>query len=91
MTLNGIAQGFAADRVGEVFRSHGITGMLSLIRAEFGALGRKPDGKPWQIGIQHPRVREAYAALAAVERSVSLHFRRLRNEVQRRLFQQPHF
>jgi len=65
MTLNGIAQGFAADRVGEVFRSHGITHAL-VNTGEFGALGRKPDGKPWQIGIQHPRVREAYAALAAL-------------------------
>src|SRR5262249_5649599 len=65
ITLNGIAQGFAADRVGEIFRSHGIRHAL-LNTGEYGALGQKPDGNPWHIGIQHPRVREAYAALAAL-------------------------
>ena len=71
ITLNGIAQGFAADRVGEIFRSHGIRHAL-VNTGEFGALGSKPDGQPWQIGIQHPRVREAYSALAALsDRSLS--------------------
>jgi thiamine biosynthesis lipoprotein len=65
ITLNGIAQGFAADRVGEVLRSYGIRHAL-VNTGEFGALGRRSDGKPWQVGIQHPRVREAYAALAAL-------------------------
>src|SRR5262249_10066523 len=65
ITLNGIAQGFAVDRVCEVFRSYRIRhGLLNT--GEFGALGSKPDGSPWKIGIQHPRVREAYAALAAL-------------------------
>jgi thiamine biosynthesis lipoprotein len=66
ITLNGIAPGFAADRVREIFIAHGIQHAL-LNTGEFCALGRKPEGNPWQIGIQHPRVREAYAALAAVE------------------------
>lgn len=65
ITLNGIAQGFAVDRVREVFQSYRIRHAL-LNTGEFGALGSKPDGKPWQIGIQHPRVREAYSTLAAL-------------------------
>jgi thiamine biosynthesis lipoprotein len=65
ITLNGIAQGFAVDRVREVFRAHGIRHAL-LNTGEFGALGDNPDGRPWQIGIQHPRVRDAYSALAAL-------------------------
>lgn len=66
ITLNGIAPGFAADRVREIFVHHDIKHAL-LNTGEFCALGRKPEGNPWQIGIQHPRVREAYTALAAVE------------------------
>lgn len=66
ITLNGIAPGFAADRVREIFVTHGIKHAL-LNTGEFCALGGKPEGHPWQIGIQHPRVREAYAALASVE------------------------
>jgi thiamine biosynthesis lipoprotein len=66
ITLNGIAPGFAADRVREILVAHGIKHAL-VNTGEFCALGPKPEGGPWQIGIQHPRVREAYAALAAVE------------------------
>ena len=65
ITLNGIAQGFAADRVREIFVAHEIRHAL-INTGEFGALGDKPGGKPWQIGIQHPRAREAYLTLAAV-------------------------
>ncbi len=65
VTLNGIAPGFAADRVREVLRAHGIEHALANT-GEFGAVGGKPDGRPWQLGIQHPRIREAYVALATV-------------------------
>lgn len=65
ITLNGMAQGFAADRVRAILESHGVRHAL-VDTGEFGACGRKPDGKPWQIGIQHPRVREAYAAMAGL-------------------------
>ena len=66
ITLNGIAPGFAADRVRKIFVAHGIRHAL-VNTGEFCAMGTKPEGNPWQIGIQHPRVREAYAALATVE------------------------
>ena len=65
ITLNGIAQGFAADRVREIFVAHGIRHAL-VNTGEFCALGNKPEGKPWQIGVQHPRVRDAYIMLAPV-------------------------
>jgi thiamine biosynthesis lipoprotein len=66
ITLNGIAQGFAADRVRDVLRSYGIRYALANT-GEFAALRHKPEGKDWQIGIQHPRVPEAYIALAALD------------------------
>ncbi|HUR46460.1 MAG TPA: FAD:protein FMN transferase [Candidatus Saccharimonadales bacterium] len=65
ITLNGIAQGFAADRVREIFLAYGICHGLANT-GEFCALGDKPDGKPWQIGVQHPRVQDAYVTLASV-------------------------
>lgn len=65
ITLNGIAQGFAADRVREVLCAHGIRHALANT-GEFCALGGKPEGEAWRIGIQHPRVRDAYVALAAL-------------------------
>jgi thiamine biosynthesis lipoprotein len=66
VTLNGIAQGFAADRVRDVLRAHGIHHALANT-GEFAALSHKPEGGNWRIGIQHPRVPEAYVALAALD------------------------
>lgn len=66
VTLNGIAQGFAADRVRDVLCAHGIRYALANT-GEFAALSHKPEGGDWRIGIQHPRVPEAYVALAVLD------------------------
>jgi thiamine biosynthesis lipoprotein len=65
-TLNGIAQGFAADRASAVLREQGIE--QALINAgELAGLGRKADGTPWRVGIQHPREASAWLALADLD------------------------
>jgi FAD:protein FMN transferase len=66
VTLNGIAQGFAADRVRAALLARGVRHAL-VNTGEFGSLGRKADGTPWTVGIQHPRQADAYLALAALE------------------------
>jgi len=66
VTLNGIAQGFAADRVLAVLREQGVKHAL-VNTGEIGALGRKEDGARWKVGIQHPRAEDAFAALAELE------------------------
>ena len=66
VTLNGIAQGFAADRVRDVLKAHGIRYALANT-GEFGAISHKPEGDTWRIGIQHPRVPEAHVALAELD------------------------
>jgi thiamine biosynthesis lipoprotein len=58
ITLNGIAQGFAADRAMATLRSHGV--QHALVNA--GELSAS--GKPWTVGIQHPRQPDAYIAVA---------------------------
>lgn len=63
ITLNGIAQGFAADRVAAVLREHGVEHAL-IDTGEISAMGTKLDGGAWSIGIQHPRDREAYVSVA---------------------------
>ena len=50
LTLNGIAQGFITDRVIELLRAGGLTSTLADI-GEVRALGRRPDGSPWRVGI----------------------------------------
>ncbi|MBC8355847.1 MAG: FAD:protein FMN transferase [Planctomycetes bacterium] len=66
ITLNGIAQGFAADRVADVLREHGVNNAL-IDTGELGALGAKETGDPWSIGIQHPRDRDAYISVAELK------------------------
>jgi thiamine biosynthesis lipoprotein len=66
VTLNGIAQGFASDRVEAALKARGVRHAL-VNTGEFGSLGRKADGTPWTVGIQHPRRPDAWLALAALE------------------------
>jgi thiamine biosynthesis lipoprotein len=62
ITLNALAQGFAADRVMAALRAHGIAHAL-VNTGEIGALGDK-GGEPWVLGIQDPRRLDEFAARA---------------------------
>lgn len=71
VTLNGVAQGFATDRAVAVLRRHGIEHAL-VNSGEIGSLGAKPNGNDWTVGVQHPRQRDAFVALATLSgRSLS--------------------
>jgi FAD:protein FMN transferase len=61
VTLNGIAQGHAADRVRQVLAGHGIRHAL-VDAGEFAMLGRNADGKRWTLGIADPRPEAALLA-----------------------------
>jgi FAD:protein FMN transferase len=54
VTLNGIAQGYAADRVRRVLALHGIRHAL-IDAGEFAPIGRNLEGRPWALGIANPR------------------------------------
>lgn len=66
LTFNGIAQGYAADRVVNVLQAHGIQHAL-VDTGEFEARGRKAGGEPFHVGIQHPRKPGSLAALCALD------------------------
>lgn len=71
VTLNGIAQGYAADRVRAALAAHGIEHAL-IDTGEIGTLGDKgtrdaSGAAPWKVGIQHPRMENEYVALAALQ------------------------
>ncbi len=54
LTLNGIAQGYAAQRGRALLRSRGITAAL-LDTGEWAPIGQAPDGQPWRLGLASPR------------------------------------
>lgn len=66
ITLNGIAQGFAADAAMAALRRHGVEHAL-IDTGELGTLGAKPTGEGWKVGIQHPREPEAFISMARLE------------------------
>ena len=51
LTLNGIAQGFVADRVADLLRGMGLDGIL-IDTGELRALGGQPDGGAWPVTLQ---------------------------------------
>jgi thiamine biosynthesis lipoprotein len=53
--LGGIGKGYAGDRILEVYQEYEITSAYSNLGGNVVTVGGKPDGSPWQIGIQHPR------------------------------------
>lgn len=53
VTLNGLAQGFATDRVRDLLVTRGVTRTLVNL-GEFGAIGRPPGESPWRIGVADP-------------------------------------
>ena len=63
ITLNGIAQGFAADRVSKLIRGLGITNAL-IDTGEIGSVGKNKNGNHWSVGVQHPRNADSFVSLA---------------------------
>jgi thiamine biosynthesis lipoprotein len=53
--LGGIGKGFAGDRILGVYRRYGVSSAYSNLGGNVVTVGTRPDGTPWQIGIQHPR------------------------------------
>lgn len=51
ITLNGVAQGYIADRVADLLRGEGLEHVL-VETGEVMAVGRHPDGRPWKAALQ---------------------------------------
>jgi thiamine biosynthesis lipoprotein len=71
LTLNGIAQGYITDRVVNLLRSQGIAHSL-VDMGEIRAIGARPDGRPWGVGIADPASSAGIQSeLPIVDRAVS--------------------
>ena len=55
LDLGGIAKGFAADQVMNIFQEFDVRSAYANLGGNVAAWGGRPDGLPWQVGIQHPR------------------------------------
>lgn len=52
--LGGIAKGYAVDESARILRDNGISSGIINFGGDVYALGEKPDGAPWYVGIKEP-------------------------------------
>jgi len=67
----GIAKGYALDHAGAILRGGGVDNYMIFGGGQVQVRGRR-DGRPWRVGIQHPRDPDSYfAALESTGASFS--------------------
>lgn len=60
--FGGFGKEYAADRAADTLAASGACHGYVNLAGDMRFVGARPDGQPWQIGIQHPRAREALVA-----------------------------
>lgn len=71
VTLNGIAQGFAADVARDALQQSGVEDAL-IDAGEWSTLGRAPAGKPWTLALSDPIEPGAIAGLVRPDEGRSI-------------------
>ncbi|MBM3860140.1 MAG: FAD:protein FMN transferase [Verrucomicrobia bacterium] len=67
LNLGAIGKGYAADEAARLLRERGHTNLFVSVSGEIVALGVRPDGRPWQVGVERPHYsRTRNAELIAV-------------------------
>ncbi|MCL2412182.1 MAG: FAD:protein FMN transferase [Treponema sp.] len=61
LDLGGIAKGFAADEAARAADRAGVNSAIIDLGGDIVVLGRREDGNPWRIGVQHPDERRGTA------------------------------
>lgn len=69
--LGGIAKGFTSARVMEIFRENGVENGILSLGGNVQALGTKPYGSLWRVGLQYPADERAlFATLELADKAV---------------------
>jgi thiamine biosynthesis lipoprotein len=66
LDLGAVAKGYGADAVSEILKTAGIKSALISLGGNIQAVGEKPDGGAWRIGIQEPDG-EGYLGIVSVK------------------------
>jgi thiamine biosynthesis lipoprotein len=56
LDLGGIGKEYAADRAATILAGHGVAHALVNLGGDVRSVGTQPDGRPWRVGLAHPRV-----------------------------------
>lgn len=71
LDLCGIAKGHGVDRIADLIRDVGHEAFLAEIGGEFRALGQRPDGTAWRVGIEHPVTGAAACAIDLTDQALA--------------------
>ncbi|MDD4237280.1 MAG: FAD:protein FMN transferase [Desulfotomaculaceae bacterium] len=67
LDLGGVAKGYATDEAVKALRAMGIQHAMINAGGNVYALGAKPDGSPWRVGVQDPRGEKGIIAILSVK------------------------
>lgn len=56
--FGGFGKEYAVDRAATILQQAGVTSGFVNLGGDLRVLGQKPDGSPWVMGIQHPRIQD---------------------------------
>ncbi len=62
--LGAVAKGYTSDRVCQLFRQSGVSHALVNLGGNVQAVGTKPDGTLWRVGIENPKGGEPLAVVS---------------------------
>lgn len=68
--LGALGKGFAADKAAAALKEKGVASALLSLGGNIQAIGSKPDGAPWNIGIQNPFGDDNAAVLKVTDKAV---------------------
>lgn len=68
--LGSIAKGYTGDCLAQLFAEGGVTSGLLNLGGNVQAIGAKPDGSPWRVGIQDPSSADTLAVVEVVDQAV---------------------
>ena len=66
LDFGGFGKEYAADRAAAVLMSHGVNSGYVNLAGDIRVLGPHPSGRPWQMGLQHPRAPDTVMAQVAM-------------------------
>jgi thiamine biosynthesis lipoprotein len=67
--LGALAKGYAVDMAMDIIKNYDINGALIDAGGDLRAIGKREDGKLWEIGIKHPREKNRIIGLINLENS----------------------
>ncbi|MBQ9572852.1 MAG: FAD:protein FMN transferase [Acidaminococcaceae bacterium] len=66
LDFGGIAKGYAAEKMTEKLAQDNISSAIINLGGNVKAVGAKPDGSSWRVGLQHPDEKESYLGILSV-------------------------